>query len=305
MRQAVPLATKESAFTVFRVIAVQMPQPEPDLAIERKLEAPYLPISENIDDRSFFMVCDLSRCIGFSRYQISLDMIATESGHESCQATLYFKDSVQALQICGTEQINLPSKERAEKLGYGLWVFTSATTAHTLYESDTESTTSSSIINYPGCRFCILTLKCGKQMSGPHIKIRSDLSTCEEFPAIKMNLKFPDPLQQLWSDLTEIDDMPYYSTKAETGIACLKGIRKRLLKSQKVGDPKIHLDIARPNTSKMTQLRPFLSKEIGSHVSIKHSLIMNFLSFAGSVLLHIVVVWLYHRFKHRHPITPL
>ena len=47
MRIAIPLATKDAAFTVFRAIAVPMPQPEPDLAIKWKLEAPYLAISEN------------------------------------------------------------------------------------------------------------------------------------------------------------------------------------------------------------------------------------------------------------------
>ena len=36
MRFAIPLATKDSAFTVFRAIAVPMPQPEPDLSIKWK-----------------------------------------------------------------------------------------------------------------------------------------------------------------------------------------------------------------------------------------------------------------------------
>ena len=65
------------------------------------------------------------------------------------------------------------------------------------------------------------------------------------------------------------------------------------------------LDIARPITSKMTQLRPSLSKEFESHLSIKHSLLMNLISFIGSKILHVIVVCLYHRYKHRHPTTPL
>ena len=81
----------------------------------------------------------ISRCIGSKRYQIRLDMIATEAGHESCLATLYFKDIVEALQTCETEQIILPSTEKAENLGYDAWLITSATTAYTLYESDAES----------------------------------------------------------------------------------------------------------------------------------------------------------------------
>ena len=53
MRLAIPLATKESAFTVFRAVAVPMPQPENDMAIKWKLEAPYLAFSENNDDTAF------------------------------------------------------------------------------------------------------------------------------------------------------------------------------------------------------------------------------------------------------------
>ena len=37
MRIAFPLATMESAFTVFRAIAVPMPQPEKNKAIKRKV----------------------------------------------------------------------------------------------------------------------------------------------------------------------------------------------------------------------------------------------------------------------------
>ena len=34
-------------------------------------------------------------------------------------------------------------------------------------------------------------------------------------PAIKVNVKLPDPLQELWIELREIDEMTYYSTKTE------------------------------------------------------------------------------------------
>ena len=305
LRITIPLVLKASAFTVFRTIAVPMPQPEPDLAIKRKVEAPYVAISENIKETAFLTDYDLGRCIGSSRYQICLAMTATETGHDSCLATLYFKDSVAALQFCESEQIVLPATEKAKNLGYGVWLITSATTAYNLFESDTESTLSSGIFKYPGCRICIIPLKCGKQLSGGHVKIRSDLSTCEEMPAIKVNVKFPDPLLELWSELPEIDDMPYYSTKAEAGIAMLKEVRGTLLDSPKMRDPKKILKKARPFTAKLTQLRPPLSSEFDSHLSIRHSLVMSLVSFAGSMLLHVIVVWIYHRYKHRHNAAPL
>ena len=238
MRTAIPLETKNSAFTVFRATALPMPQSEPDLAIKWKLGVPHLAISENNKETAFLTEYDLGRCIGSSHYQICLDMIATEAGHDSCLATLYFKDSVAALQVCETEQIVLPATEKAKNLGYGVWLKTSATTAYTVLESDTESTTSSGIVKYPGCWIYIITLKCGKQLSGDHIKIRSDLSTCEELPAIKVNVKFPDPLLELWSELPETDDISHFSTKAEAGIAMLKEVRETLLDSPKMRDLK-------------------------------------------------------------------
>ena len=60
---------------------------------------------------------DLGRCIGSSRYQLCPDMVATETGHDSCLATLYFENSVAALQVCETEQIVVPALEKAENLG--------------------------------------------------------------------------------------------------------------------------------------------------------------------------------------------
>ena len=119
-------------------------------------------------------------------------------------------------------------------------------------------------------------------------------------PGIKVNVKFPDPLLELWSELPEIDDMPCFSTEAEAGIAMLKEVRETLLDSPKMRDPKKNLEIARPITTKMTQLRPSLSREFDSHLSIRHSFVMSLISFAGLMLLHVIVVWIYHRYKHRN-----
>ena len=284
MGMAILLASKQTAFTVFRSIAVPMPQLEPDLAIKWKLEAPYLAISEDNIETAYLTEYDLSRCIGSSRYQLCLDMIATETGHGSCLATLFFKGSVEALQICDTEQIALPATKKAENLGFGVWLITSATTAYTLFESDTASTSSSGIIKYPGCRVCIITLECGKQLVGPHIKIRSGLSTCEQLPTIKINVKFPDPLKQLWSELPEVYDMPYFSTNSAAGIAMLKEVREHLFDSPKMRDSEKLLEIARPISSKMTQLRPSLSEEFDSHLSTKNSLLMSLISVLGSMV---------------------
>ena len=66
-------------------------------------------------------------------------------------------------------------------------------------------------------------MKFGRQMLGPHINMRSDISTCELLAAIKINVKFPDPLKRLWSELPAIDDTPFY-TERESGVALPKAV---------------------------------------------------------------------------------
>ena len=61
VRIAIPLASKQTAFTVFRALAVPMLQPEPDLAIKWKLEAPYLAISKDNIETAYLTDYDLSR----------------------------------------------------------------------------------------------------------------------------------------------------------------------------------------------------------------------------------------------------
>ena len=190
MRIAIPLATKQTAFINFRSIVVPIPQPEPDLVIKWNLEVPYLAISEDNMDTAYLTEYDLSRRIGSSRYQIGLEMTATtETGHGSCLATLFFNGSVEVLQICDTEQLALPTTEKAENLGFGVWLITSATTAYTPFETNTASTTSSGRIKNPGRGICIITLECRRQLVGPHIKHRSDLGTCEQLPATEIFVK--------------------------------------------------------------------------------------------------------------------
>ena len=85
----------------------------------------------------------------------------------------------------------------------------------------------------------------------------------------------------------------------------LKEVREHLIDSPNMRDPQKLLEIARPISSKMTQLRPSLSKEFDSHLSIKNSLLTNLISFLGSMVLHMLFVCIYHRYKHKHRETPL
>ena len=99
--------------------------------------------------------------------------------------------------------------------------------------------------------------------------------------------------------------MPYFSTKSAAGIEMLKQVRDSLLEARKLRDPEKLLEIARPITSKMIQLRPSLTKEFEPHLPIKPSMFMSLISFLGSMVLHLLFVCIYHRYKHKHCLTPL
>ena len=100
--------------------------------------------------------------------------------------------------------------------------------------------------------------------------------------------------------------MPYFSTKSAAGFAMPTEVREHLIDSPKMRDPEKLSEIARPISSKKTELRPALSKEFDSHqLSIKNSLIMSLISFLGSMILHMLFVCIYHRYKHKHRETPL
>ena len=52
------------------------------------------------------------------------------------------------------------------------------------------------------------------------------------------------------------------------------------------------------------QLRSSLSKELDSHLSIQHSVVLSSISFADSMFCHVIVVWIYHKYKHCNNATP-
>ena len=72
----------------------------------------------------------------------------------------------------------------------------------------------------------------------------------------------------------------------------LQEVREHLIDSPKMRDPEKLLEMARPISSEMTQLRPSLSKEFDSHLSIKNSLLMRLISFLGSMVLHAFCLYL-------------
>ena len=292
-----PLASKQTSLTVYRATPIPMPQPESTLAMNWKTETQFLAISEDNLEADLLSEYDLANCIGSATYQICHRSIATERGHGSCLATLFFIGSIESIKKCETEVIELPATEKAVNIGYGVWLVTSATKAYTLYETTSDSNTATGLTKYQGCIICIITLACGKQLTGPHITIRSNLQTCKSIPAIKIHVNLPDPLKHLLREVPPVDEMPYFPTKSAAGVQMLTEIRQKLLTSPKLESTDKLMEVARPITSKMRSLRPTLQDELSSCSTWKTSIGMSIVSFFASMIHHLIFMFFYHKCK--------
>ena len=218
---AIPVASRQTAFTVYKAIVVPLPQMNEDMAIKWNVEAEYLAVSENLRETSLVTRDQLDKCIGSSKYRICLETLATENKDSSCFATLYFANIMDALEVCDTDPVPLPLKVKATKLGYGIWLITSAQANFEFKENYMDATSVARSKTVKRCGICLITLECGKQLYGEIIKVRSDLSLCAKVPAVKLAVELPKPMANLFSLLSTVEETPYYNTKVEANMKLL------------------------------------------------------------------------------------
>ena len=214
-----------------------------------------------------------------------------------------FFSHIDALAVCETTDITLPSIEQATNLGSGIWLITSANADFTFRESSSLATSSSSR-SFAGCHIGIITLACGMQIQTGHIIIRSDLTSCSTMPAIKLRLSLPDPLESLIMQVSPLDDLPSYTSKAEAGVTLLKAVRKKLISSPSVRQVNQLAEIARLFAEDMKLLKPSLARKFNQYLPFKVSFTLTVIVFIVSTVLHIVFLYIYHRFNLRDRIFP-
>ena len=292
----IPLASRQTVFTLFEAKLIPMPYPDdPQLALKWDIEAPFLAISEDQMESSVLSEAQFNQCLGSSKYRICSETFQTEMGHSSCIATLFFDSSVDALSVCDTSLVSLPSTEQATNLGFGIWLITSANDDFIFRESHATAA-SSKTQSFAGCRICIITLECGMQIMTKHIKIRSDLSSCNHIPAIKLRVSLPNPLASLIMEVPSLEDLPLYDSKAEAGVKLLKQVRKELVHSPRIREVNQLVAIAHPLASDMKLLKPSLTREFNQYVSFKVSFTLTCIVSVVSTVLHLLFMYIYHKY---------
>ena len=302
---AIPLASSQTAFQSFRSIVIPMPHMDAneDEAIQWVTEGEYLAVSEDSMETTVLTKQQFDRCLGSSKYRICHETMETHLGQATCLSTLYFHNVMTALTVCETKKVFLPSPEKATNLGYGIWLLTSASKDYSLRE---YSLTNNAGIGteHPGCHICLITLNCGTQLISKFIKIRPDLSSCDKIPAMQIDVKMPDPLASVISHIPPLDELPYFDTKIDAGISLLHQVKSELQSTQLTQNPTRLEEIAKPIAQNMRNLKPPILKKLETYVPIQYSLSMTIITFVGSILLHVLTMYLYHKFAIIRKFTP-
>ena len=191
----IALASSQRVFEAYRANLIPMPQKDSVEALKWVIEGEYLAISEGQMETTVLTRAQYDNCLGSPRYRICHETMETHHGLSFCLAILKFHHVITAFKLCDTEKIVLPNTERAQNLGYGIWLFTSASSDRTFSEIGMDETGRQTNIPHKGCNICLFTLNCGHKMFSDHIKIRADLQSCQYIPAKRINVKLPDPLQ--------------------------------------------------------------------------------------------------------------
>ena len=296
LTMSIPLASRRTVMTTYQALPLPMPQIDDADAIMWEIEADYLAVSEDGRETALITSAQMDSCVGASQYSICHEGLATEGVQSSCLSLLFFGNLVQAMKVCNVKPVVLPTKERAISLRYGIWLIMSASPDYTLTESFMNSSTPVGSSSFPGCRICVITLACERQISGPNIRIRSDLQSCSTIPPTIMNVDLPVPLASVLFALPPLNESPMNTTKGQANIQLLESIKddtKYLSPASSSTHDALH-EIAKPVALKMTAMKTSYTKRFNTFADFKTTLFLGITSFLISMALHILITFLYH-----------
>ena len=155
-----------------------------------------------------------------------------------------------------------------------------------------------------GCRICLTTLPCGKQMSPNNIRIRSDLSSCSKVPPIKLDVELPAPMANMFRLLSPVEKSPYYNTKVEANMKLLSSLKLELQNQPNHAYRQNLQQIAKPIAHKLTILKPSLEKQFDNYLSWKSHFLIGIVVFLLSTALHLGLMFALHSYK-KLQVSPL
>ena len=214
---------------------------------------------------------------------------------------LYHDDELLALQRCQLDVVELPFTEKARNLVFGRWLITSSKDDNTHIESAGKGSNPLARVEHPGYRVCIITLGCGKQLRGPNVHLRSDLTACETVTAIRLDFQLPDPISTLFKLLPPLDEQPNFSSRSEAQIQILQQIQPEFkqMETRRTNSKSI-AQMAEPILERIRAFNHELEHRFEQYKPWKMCLLFGFLSFLITVLLHLTYSHLLHKWPKLH-----
>ena len=275
-----------------------MPQSDPRMAIRWVVEAPYLAISESKEDTMTLSQEQYEACTGSTTYKICHQNMASYRNSLSCLATLRLGSTLRATETCDTEVFYLPTEVQATNLGYGIWLLLSATDNYDITELSLEPALKEETRIFKGCKICLKTVKCQFQLNvGKNVKIRPDLEVCDSMNATFIDVQLPDPLSALLGTVPDISELPFFDSKTSAGVELIKKVRAELAQSPKISTSDDLIKISQPITMDMSSLNPSFKSYFNEYVPAKVSFSLTVVVFIGIMILHLIMMYLYHKCK--------
>ena len=300
---AIPFSSQATVLKVYHAVQVPMPDPNTPKASVWDIETDFLAVTLTGHESALLTAHDLNQCIGSTAYSICYSGFAMEKSKDSCLSTLFFKDSLAALQSCTVNYIHLPMREKAKNVGDGNWLITSATHNYLLTQTDQNQTTREvTTTRKKGCRVCIVTLPCGSELQGPNIHLRSDLATCASKSPQVIDVQLPAPLSYLFSKLPPLNDLPRVISEETAKVELLEQVQVELaqLPDFKRRDLEELDNIAAPIISRMATFHPQLSSRLDATVGWRTYLTCALVSLIFSFAIHFLISYLLSKYQKIH-----
>ena len=103
------------------------------------LSAPFLTVSDDGRQTATLPSAQLEQCIGSSRYSICHDSLARAERDSSCLSMLFFESLLHAMTFCSVKPHVCPTKSRASRLKYELWLTELATDDFRMHEFSVDA----------------------------------------------------------------------------------------------------------------------------------------------------------------------
>ena len=303
---SIRFSSGETVLDVFHAIPLPMPTTDSIRATMWDLETEYIAVTENQNEAALLTAFDLEECIGSKSYSICFSSFHMEKSKDSCLATLLFKDSLSALEVCRIRNVQLPLKEKAQSLGHGRWLITSTSEDFILSTTASNSTHPLNKEHRSGCKVCIVILSCGQELEGPNIHLRADWSTCENTEPTVLDLALPFPLAFLFNKLPPIDDMPQIKDVDMARTHLIEQVQLQLVQVPQHKKRSLDAieDITQPILTNMKKFHPQLDAKFDNTVSWTPYLVFGAVIFVTSFLLHLLMSYLFHRYQEVHKRFP-